>query len=160
MRSRRVSLLVCFLVLTAAGVAAAEDVARATVAINAQVAARTSLRVSSDVLRFDVAGPGATATAVIEFSAGTRTASDENVVLTVEPLRAIAGPGGAADVETTLSVNGDGEGLLPAVVSSTGGTVVGRWQGSGRRTGRLLFALRADASGSYSMPVRFVLSTP
>ena len=159
MRSRRVSLLV-FLVLLAASAAAAEDVARGTVVVNAQFAARTSLRVSSHLLRFDVVEPGAAATMVVEFSAGVRTAADSDIVLTVEPLHAIHGPGGAADVQTALSVSGEGQGLLPGLVSSTASTVIGRWQGSGLRAGRLVFALRANAAGAYSMPVRFVLSTP
>jgi hypothetical protein len=38
--------------------------------------------------------------------------------------------------------------------------VAGRWIGSGLRTGRLTFALRSAVAGTYSLPVRFVLSAP
>jgi len=159
MRSRTVSLLVV-LVLLGVRAAAAQDVVRGTVAVNAQFASRTSLKVSSQLLRFDVVEPGATATATIEFSAGARMSSGSDIVLTLEPMHAMQGPGGAADVETSLSVSGEGQGLLAATVSATSGTVIGRWQGSGLRAGRLVFALRANAAGSYTMPVRFILSTP
>jgi hypothetical protein len=159
MRSRRVSLFV-LLVLLGVRAGAAGDVVRGTVVVNAQFASRTSLKVSSDLLRFDIVGPGATATATIEFSAGARTPSNGDIVLTVEPMHAMQGPGGAADAEAFLSVSGEGQGLVAANVSATSGTVIGRWQGSGLRAGRLVLALRANAAGSYSMPVRFVLSTP
>jgi hypothetical protein len=159
MRSRLVVMLV-LLALPGATAAAAEDVARASVSVNAQFTSRTSLKVSSELLRFEVVEAGATATASIEFSAGARTPSDGDVVLTIEPMRAIEGPGGAADVEASLSVSGEGQGLVAATVNPTSGTVIGRWQGSGLRAGRLVFALRTNATGSYSLPVRFVLSTP
>jgi hypothetical protein len=159
MRSRLVFML-ALLVLPGANAVSAEEVSRAAVAVNAQFAARTSLKVSSELLRFEGVAPGATATASIEFTAGARTPSDADVILTVEPMLAIQGPGGAADVETSLSVSGEGQGLVSANLSATSGTVIGRWQGSGLRAGRLVFSLRANAAGNYSVPVRFVLSTP
>jgi hypothetical protein len=116
--------------------------------------------VSSELLQFDVTQAGGTATAAIDFSAGARTPSQGEIVLTVEPVRGLTGPGGAADVDAAVSVTGEGEGLLSARVDATRSTIIGRWHGSGLRQGRLVFTLNAPAAGTYSMPVRFVLSTP
>ena len=159
MRNSRLLLLV--LVLSGcASAAAAEDVATGTVTVNVSVAPRTSLKVSSRVLHFDVTQPGGTATASMEFTAGARLGSRSDVVLTVEPVRGLDGPGGAADVETALNFVGEGDGLLAGSIAMTRSTIVGRWQGSGRREGRVIFTLRANAAGTYSLPVQFVLSTP
>lgn len=160
MRSRQVCILALLATALSAVAAFAEDVARANVQVNVQVAARTSLKVSSELLQFDVTTPGAPATAAIDFSAGARTAAGSDIVLSVEPLHGIDGPGGAADVETAITVAGQGEGLLSGHVHPVKSTVVGRWNGSGLRTGRLVFTLRAQAAGNYAMPVRFVLSAP
>lgn len=138
----------------------AEEVANATVHVSVQVAARTSLKVSSHVLRFDVPRAGGIATASIDFTAAARMGVGGGVVLSVEPLRALDGPGGAADVETALSFAGIGPGLLAGTMPSGDAAVVGRWTGSGRRDGRVVFTLRAAAPGNYSVPVRFVLSAP
>jgi hypothetical protein len=159
MRNSRL-LLAALAIALGATVAGAEDVATGNVSVTANFKTRTSLKVSSRLLKFDVTQPGATATAAIEFTAGARMPSGSDVVLTVEPLRGLHGPGGAADVETDLSFSGEGDGLTAGSLSSSAHAVVGRWQGSGLRTGRVVFKLRADAAGSYSMPVRFVLSTP
>ena len=160
MRSRHVPIVVLGTLLCPAANGAAQNVARASVAIKADFAPRTSLRVSTDLLQFDVPQPGGTATAAVVFSAGARTPSQGEIVLSVEPVRGLAGPGGAADVDAAISVAGEGDGLLPTRLDSTHTTVVGRWHGSGLRQGRLVFTLNAPASGTYSMPVRFVLSTP
>lgn len=160
MRSRHVPAVVLCALLGVASDGAAQQMARANVSIVADFAPRTSLKVSSEMLHFDVAQPGGTATAAIDFSAGARTPAQGEVVLTVEPLRALAGPGGAADVESSISVAGEGEGLLSTRLDAASTTVVGRWHGNGRRQGRLVFTLNATAAGTYSVPVRFVLSTP
>jgi hypothetical protein len=160
MRSR--SLAFCTIALAfvcGAGTARAQDVAFANVQVRLDVATRTSLKVSSEVLRFDVAQSGGTATATIDFSAGARMSSGGNVVLSVEPLRAVEGPGGAADVESSVSFAGSGPGLLAGALRGDT-AVVGQWHGSGLREGRVVFTLRANASGTYTLPVRFVLSTP
>ena len=81
-------------------------------------------------------------------------------MLSVEPVRSLDGPGGAADVESSVSLAGQGEGTLTGAVGFAGPTVAGRWVGSGLRTGRLVFSLRVAASGRYTLPVRFVLSAP
>lgn len=138
----------------------AADVATASVAVDVQVANRTSLRVSTDLLQFEVTRPDEPATAAVEFSAAARTSHANDVVLTIEPLRAIDGPGGAADVETAVTFSGDGGGTLAGTLASATSAIAGRWRGSGVWAGRLVFALRASASGTYTLPVRFVLSTP
>jgi hypothetical protein len=82
------------------------------------------------------------------------------VVLSVEPLRAFDGPGGAADVVTAVSFSGVGEGTTSGALVQSQPSIAGRWTGSGLRTGTLVFVLRAAAPGTYLLPVRFVLSTP
>ena len=159
MRSHLVCLVAAVVVLHARP-SSAQAVSSATVNVQAQFSARTSLKVSSDLLQFTVAESGGAATAAVEFSAGARTPASNDVVLTVEPLRAIEGPGGAADTETALSVGGEGAGLQAAQIAASHSTIVGRWQGSGVRQGRLVFTLRAASSGTYTVPVRFVLSAP
>ena len=159
MRNSRLLLAALVFAFTATA-AGAEDVATGNVSVTANFTSRTSLKVSSQLLQFDVTQAGATAIAAIDFTAGARMPSGSDVVLTVEPLRGIDGPGGAADIDTDLSFSGEGAGLTAGALSSSAQAVVGRWQGSGLRTGRVVFKLRANAAGSYSLPVRFVLSTP
>ena len=150
--------LVFFWLLAAPTAAAASDSATSSITITAVFESRTSLKVSSQLLQFDVANPDQPAMASVDFSAGARTRSGGDVVLTVEPLRGIEGPGGAADVETSVTFSGAGAGMLTGTLQ--GASVAGRWNGSGLRTGRLTFAVRAAAAGTYTVPVRFVLSTP
>lgn len=138
----------------------AADTANGTVVVNAQFSSRTSLRVSAELLQFEVATPNQPAIAAVDFSAGARTQAGAEVVLSVEPVRGVEGPGGAADVEASLSFSGEGDGTLGGVLAAGGPTVAGRWVGSGLRNGRLLFALRTAASGTYTVPMRFVLSAP
>ena len=135
------------------------DQTGASVVVQAQFSSRTSLKVSAQALQFNVIDPGGPARAVVDFSAGARTTSGSEVVLSVESERAIDGPGGAADVETSVSITGEGGGTT-GQVTMQGSTVAGRWSGSGLRAGRLIFSLRAAASGTYSLPLRFVLSAP
>lgn len=159
MRNSRLLLMVPVLALCASD-AAAQDVTTGNVVVNVTVAPRTSLKVSSRVLQFDIAEPGGIATAAMDFSAAARLASRSDVVLTVEPLRGLEGPGGAADVDTSLSFAGEGDGMLAGPIAMAHSTIVGRWLGSGRREGRVIFTLRANAAGSYSLPMQFVLSMP
>jgi hypothetical protein len=125
-----------------------------------QVQGRTRLTVSTRVLHFDVVNPGVPAVATLDFVAASRTRTDSEVVLTVEPQTWLDGPGGAADVETEVSFTGEGEGALSGRLAASTPVAAGRWTGSGRRTGRLSFNLRAGAEGAYVMPVRLVLSAP
>ena len=103
---------------------------------------------------------GLTAVAVIDVSAAARTRQSGEVVLTVEGLGSLVGPGGAADAETSLTFSGDGEGLTSGNLRPSAPAVAGRWIGSGLRTGRLTFALRSSVAGTFLLPVRFVLSAP
>ena len=141
-------------------VCVAEESATASVAVSAQFSSRTSLKVSSQLLQFAVTAPGEAALATVEFSAGARTRPAGEVVLTVEATRAMDGPGGAADIDTAVTFSGEGEGTTAGALGSAAPSVAGRWSGSGLRTGRLTFALRSAVTGSYSVPLRFVLSTP
>jgi hypothetical protein len=145
--------------MTAPPLAAASGSDAKTVVVAATVASRMSLKVSTQLLQFEVAD-GGEAVAAIDFSAGARTQTGGEVVLTVEPMRATEGPGGAADVETSVTFAGEGEGTRSGSLIANAPAVAGRWNGSGLRTGRMVFALRSAAPGSYSLPVRFVLSTP
>ena len=138
--------------------AAAEEIASRNVTVNVNLATRTSLKVSSRVLQFDVTQAGGVATAALDFTAGARMPAGCDVVLTVETLPAADGAGGAAEAD--LSFVGQGPGMHAGSIGAARSTVVGRWQGSGLREGRLIFTLRASAAGSYSLPVRLVLSTP
>ena len=152
--------LVAAVMSAAAGSAAAADAATATVVVSVHFSTRTSLRVSSDVLKFDVAAPENAATATIDFSAAARTHTSAQVLLSVEQMRGADGPGGASDIESALTFAGEGNGTVGGAVSALAPTVAARWTGSGVRDGRLVFALRAGASGRYAVPLRFVLSAP
>ena len=143
----------------AAWPAYAADSASATIAVNVQVHARTVLRVSTTELRFDLPTDRAVATAALEFSAAARTGRDAEVVLTVECLRALEGPGGAADVDSLVTFAGEGEGTIGGQIDSLP-VVAGRWLGSGRRDGQLRFTLHAGVPGTYQVPVRLVLTAP
>lgn len=157
---RFLPLVVVAFVVGLVPLAAASDRATGAVAVTAQFTSRTSLTVSTQLLQFDLAAPGQRATAIVDFSAGARTRTGGDVVLSVEPERAVDGPGGAADVESSMTFTGEGDASLAGEVRPTGASIAGRWTGSGLRTGRLVFALRANASGTYTVPMRFVLSTP
>jgi hypothetical protein len=124
-----------------------------TVAVVAGFGSRTSLRVSSQTLQFAVSDPDVPAVAVVEFSAGARTQTGGDVLLTVERLSSIDCP------EKAVTFTGEGPGSGAGGLATAGPTVAARWTGSGLRTGRLTFVLRA-APGTYTIPLHFVLSTP
>jgi hypothetical protein len=147
-----------FLLLSTAGSVWAAENATGSLSVTAQFSSRTSLRVSTELLRFDVPNTGETATAAVDFSAAARTHSGSDVVLSVEPVNGVGGPHGAA--ASSLNFVGEGEGTSSGTLCDASATVAGRWVGSGLRTGRLVFSLRATASGTYTLPLRFVLSAP
>jgi hypothetical protein len=138
----------------------AADTDTKSLVVSAQFRPRTALKVSTQILRFDVDPVAGTAIAAVDFSAAARTHEGGEVMLSVEPMRAIKGPGGAADVEAAVTFAGEGEGTLPGELRSVAPAIAARWTGSGVRTGRLTFSLRAAASGTYTMPIRFVLTAP
>ena len=128
--------------------------------MTAQFSSRTSLRVSTEVLRFEVTPTGGPATAAVDFSAGVRTQSGAEVMLSVER-RSADGAGGGTDAATPITFAGQGSGTLDGSLDSVSAqAVAGRWTGSGLRHGRLVFALHAGAPGAHTVPVRFVLSAP
>ncbi len=131
-----------------------------TVTVSVHVASRTSLQVSTRLLQFVVDDPASAATASVDFTAAARVESGEGVVLSVEPLSSVEGPGGAADVDTEVTFSGEGGGTRDGRLSSSAVAIAASWQGSGQRTGRLVFTLHAAAAGVYTIPVRLVLSCP
>ncbi|HXW07310.1 MAG TPA: hypothetical protein VD833_18890 [Vicinamibacterales bacterium] len=126
--------------------------------VRASFAERTAIQVSAPVLAFQVSDPADAAYAEIDFVAAARTSPQASVRLLVETRRAVAGPGGAGDAETQLSLEGGSEGVRTGEVSSSSSFVAAEWVGSGRRTGRLVFALRATAPGTYTVPLKVTVS--
>lgn len=151
MRSLSFSSLVAVGVLLGAPLSAlGAESATASIIVNVQFMTRTSLRVSTEVLRFDVTRPAEPALAVVDYSAGARTRPGGEVVLTVESLETVDG---------SISVRGEREGVA-GVLAPAHPVIAGRWVGSGSRAGRLEFSLCSPAPGTYAVPVRFVLSAP
>jgi hypothetical protein len=153
------STVVTAAVLSVATTASAET-ASTTLVVAATFNSRTSLNVSADVLQFDVVSSDDPAVAMVDFSARARTAGAAQVLLSIEPLQEVPGPHRPSDMQSALTFSGVGEGMLSGAVAPSGLTVAGRWAGSGLRHGTLVFALRTNAPGKYSIPVRFVLSAP
>ena len=145
---------VCVILLASPPSVEGAESTSSSVAVVAGFGTRTSLKVSSEVLQFAVSEPDAPAVAVIEFAAGARTQAGADVLLTVERL-----PGPDCPEQAAVTFLGDGPGTGAGTLPVAGATPVARWTGSGRRTGRLTFVLRAPA-GTYNLPIRFVLSAP
>ena len=156
-RPRLVSSVVSFVCVTLLAsppsVKGAESTS-STVAVVAGFGTRTSLKVSGEILQFVVSDPDVPAVALIEFSAGTRTQAGAEVLLTVERV-----PGPDCPEEAAVTFGGEGPGTVAGTLGAAGPAPVARWTGSGLRTGRLTFLLRAGA-GTYNLPIRFVLSAP
>ena len=131
---------------------ASSDTTTRSILAHAQVAARSSLIVSSELLQFQVTEPGHAATATVDYVAGVRTHAGTEVLLTVETTTALDG--------TNVSFANLGEGGARGAITTMRPVIAGRWIGSGRRTGRIAFSLLAGTAGVYSVPVRFVLSAP
>jgi hypothetical protein len=153
-------------VCTAAGVAVlASDQAIAITRFQATVGASTRLLVSDHVLmiaRRQNGDEGPLSVGTIEFCAAARTASDGEVMLTVEPLAPIASlSGGASGTETTIAFEGSGDGAQSGALNDARPETVARWVGSGQRTGRLTFTLRGPVSPRGGvLPLRFLLAAP
>ena len=148
------SLAASVLLVGSGQLTAMSDTTTKAVTAHAQVLSRTSLTVSSHVLQFMVPERGQAAVASIDFVAGIRSPMGAEVVLTVEAA-AIDGVPPASRI--TFSSGGDGS-LTGAMAPQP--VVAARWMGSGRRSGRIAFALHGVAPGTYAIPVRFVLSAP
>lgn len=159
MRRVLVARAACLAALGFVTTVSAAETATTSVVVSARFCSRTSLQVSTDVLRFDLPISGQTGTSVVDFSAGVRTHSGAEVLLSVEPLRRDMGPAGSRDAES-VSFAGQGNGTLEGVLDAASPAVAARWIGSGLRQGRLVFRMRATAAGTYFVPVRFILSAP
>lgn len=138
---------------------AAESV-NASVTVLTNVSSRTSLNVSGDVLRFEVAGPDQPALASLEFVAGARTHTGGEVMLSIEPVSPadLEGAGGLPGVRLTFA--GDGPGIASGALTWSESSVAGRWSGSGLRRGNLVFELHGAPPGVYTARVRLALTTP
>jgi hypothetical protein len=143
--------------LTVAVNASAADIASGSISVVATFSSRTTLQVSADLLVFPVTTASAPVTASIDFVAAARTRAGAPVMLSVE---SVGGSEGPNTPDASLSFNGEGEGTNAGTVSTDSPTIAGQWIGSGVRRGRLVFALRANATGNYAVPLRFVLTAP
>ena len=132
---------------------AASDTTTRIVTAHAQLVSRTTLTVSTQLLEFAIARPGEPATATVDFVAGVRTHAGAEVLLTVEPV-------GAIDADSRITISGSGDAAAHGALVTSGPSIAGRWVGSGRRSGRLAFALHTNVTGTYRIPLRFVLSAP
>ena len=140
--------------------AAPSDSATATLGVSVLVASRTSLRVSTPILRFDVTAQGEPAIAIVDVVASSRTREGGEVVLSIDPMGVGRSTSDGDGDRDTLTFVGEGAGLSAGSLSVHSPAVAARWIGSGTRSGRVSFALRARRAGTYTIPVRFVLSTP
>ena len=112
------------------------------------------------MLESEVTDAGRDAIAYVEFTAAVRTASGGDVLLTVECVRPVERQGRTPSRQTELRFSGEGDGVLAGTLDWSSPATAARWHGSGRRVGRVGFALRASAPGTYTVPVRFTLSAP
>ena len=101
-------LVVLSVLVLAPRLAAAEESANASVVVSAQFSTRTALKVSSELLRFEVRPGSVATTEVVEFSAGARTYAGGEVVLTVEAAGELAAPAGASSAENMLTFSAEG----------------------------------------------------
>ena len=139
----------------AGGVARAAETTSSRITITAQVYSRTALRVSTDELHFDAGEPNAGPVASVEFDARARIPSGTDIVLTVQPIDAPS-----VRIRRPSHSPASARGHAPAHSATAVPATAGRWTGSGRRSGRLLFTLCNARPGVYTVPVRFVLSAP
>jgi hypothetical protein len=166
-RARRAGLAVLAIwILTAAGGAGlhASDQAVAFVRFQATIRPSTSLRVSDHVVVIGPRPPGYEGPVVagtIAFRAAARTASNGEVLLTVEPLVPIDALAGSAAAPTTIGFQGSGIGVKDGVLRVGQPETVARWVGSGLHTGRVTFVMRGPgAPHGASVPLRFLLAAP
>jgi hypothetical protein len=136
--------------------ASAADTACGSVTVVATFSSRTTLKVSSELLAFDVTGADTAATASVDFVAAARTHASGPVVLSIDPIREAS----SESAVSSLTFDGDGAGTTSGSVTAAASTVAGQWVGSGVRQGRLVFALRSSTLGTHIVPIRFVLSAP
>jgi hypothetical protein len=143
---------------TAESAPAAESVP-ASVKVTAQLSSRTSLRVSNDLLQFEVVYPTQPVMVSVGFAAGARTFPDGAVLLSFEMVEHVRGIDGLPHGGATLTLMNEDGGTLTEVKPGVP-TTARHWVGSGLRTGHLVLALRAETAGRYMVPIRVTLSAP
>jgi hypothetical protein len=160
--------------------AAAQTSAGATVTV--AFAPRSTVTASSPVLLFDVRDPAMPAMATLDFVAAARTASGGEVRLIAElgacgpgagecasetrrgmgprahETDGLSGAAGPAGPEARIALEGGPDGTVAGELDPAGPALAARWTGSGRRTGRLMFSLRASSPGTYAIPVKLSVS--
>lgn len=136
--------------------ASAAETACGSVTVVASFSSRTALKVSSELLAFDVTSAATAATVSVDFVAAARTHASGPVVLSID---AVPEASSESNV-SSLTFNGDGAGTTSGSVTTAAATVAGQWVGSGVRRGRLVFALRSSTLGTHIVPIRFVLTAP
>lgn len=141
--------------------AAAESVQR-SITVRADVASRTTLRVSAEMVRFHVLNTAVPATASIDFAAGARTQAAGEVIFTIEPLGWTEAPDvdGTAAPQAGAGFGRRDEEITAVDVSTPGRKVARRWVGSGLRHGTVRLVFRATKPGYYEVHLRVFLSAP
>jgi len=132
----------------------------ASIAATVSITPRTSLSVSSPVLRFIVPDGSNQATAEIQFRAGVRAMPGVDVQLIAEPVVLHDDGSQGPEVDPALLFEGEGEGAAAGVLPAGSPGVVARWSGGGQRHGRIVFTLQRAAPGTYTIPVRLFLNVP
>lgn len=136
---------------------AAAETASTSVIVHAAFSARSVLNVSTTTLDFTTRDSQGAGTASVDVQVSVRTRADGDVLLFAEPLWAETSGLEALRVR----VDGAGEGLSGGVLEPSQRLLIGRWTGSGRHGGTLVF--RLPASGpmpSGPLAVHFVLTAP
>ena len=148
--ARPADLTVAASLLGIASTVPAAETASTSVVVSAQFSSRTTLNVSTEVLCFDVDNPGEPAEAVaVDFAAAARTLRGRRCCSSVEQApRPAEGPVPRAMSNRSVSFVGQGNGALDgASWRGPPGARRAHGSGSGTASRRLMFALRAAASG-------------
>ena len=149
------SAAVVLALLLCGSVAQAQSVRTGRLALNTTIAQRSSVRISTSVLQFEVVEGGVAAEAVVSYRVAVRTRPDGGVRLTVEPARTLEA--GDGRVTAGLAVVCGADAVAPALAVGTPQPVA-RWRDSGMREGRLRCRLEGTAlPGRYSLPVKFAV---
>jgi hypothetical protein len=135
--------------------------ARATLTMTASLDTRTSLRVSSSQVRFELVDGTPPAPVFVEFTVAARVRANTDVVLTVEAVGRLEGPSENTSTSEDVVLWFQGEGARAGTLTEGVPHVAGAWKGSGVRRGRVAFGLRGTlAAGEYLQALHFVVSTP
>jgi hypothetical protein len=150
----RVAVVVFAIVILTGAPSAGQQIATQSVSATVSFAPRTALTVSTRTLHFVVTDALTPAASSVEFSAAARTLTDGNVALMADAAGMLALPSGVS-----LEIVSGPDGIVPGALSPQQPVVAGRWTGSGVRSGRITFQLRAQP-GSYDIPLALFLQIP